>query len=159
MKFLLLPLIIGITSIVSAQDLTKKHANQILEKSIIYLKTSDSVSFIALWKIDDTPRPYHQKPFTEQDALNYFHYLKEFLDTALTHNFNINNIEVRRTSKREQSMKFGKYNIRAWFKYDQNYYKGFGYYLDFSENKWVIRFAPDTSILIKPKSKGVRNRS
>ena len=40
-----------------------------------------------------------------------------------------------------------KYWIKAWFKYDEHYYKGFGFYLAYKNDKWVVRYNPSTSTI------------
>lgn len=67
---------------------------------------------------------------------------------ALVNNFPINEIEIERTSNEQREQKFGLYTIRLWFRYSKNYYKGFGFFVDFIDNRWVIRNIPDTSTKI-----------
>jgi hypothetical protein len=42
-----------------------------------------------------------------------------------------------------------KYWIKAWFKYDDHYFKGFGFYMAYLNNKWVVRDYPSTSSMQK----------
>ena len=136
-----------ITSVLYGQKITKKQARQILEKAITSLQTEDSTTFISLWHFDGTAAPYHNNPFTESSARSYFYYLREFLDTAISRNLKIDGVEIDRVNTEQQALNFGKYNIRAWFKYNDKYYKGFGFYLDYINDKWMVRFIPDTSTL------------
>lgn len=128
-----------------AQKLGSKQARRILQTAVNSLKESDSPGFVKLWYLDSTCAPYHQKPFTEATVISYFHYLRRFLDTALNSNLKIDHIEVSEVN--EGSQGWGKYNIKAWFRYDKNYYKGFGFYMDYIDDKWQVRYIPDTSIM------------
>jgi hypothetical protein len=136
-------------SILNAQKLDKKTATQLFEKTIVFLKVSDEVSFTNLWKLDDRSAPYQQVPFNKQDVRSHFEELKVFLDTAINRNFKIDDLEIEKLDELEKTQYSAKYNIKAWFKYDENYYKGFGFNVDFIDNKWVFRFAPDYSILTR----------
>ncbi|MES2680130.1 MAG: hypothetical protein V4635_09610 [Bacteroidota bacterium] len=136
-----------ISTALYGQKLTKKQARQILGKAISSLQSSDSTTFVSLWHFSGTPPACDNHPFTEKTAITYYHYLREFLDTALTHNLKIDNIDIEKTDAEQQALNFGKYNIKAWFKYADKYYKGFGFYMDFIEGKWVVRFSPDTSTM------------
>lgn len=131
------------------QKLKKKEATQILQTALTSLKNSDSATFVKLWYFDGTAAPYHQKPFTEKTAMSYFHYLREFVDTALTRNLNIDDIEISKVEADQQALNFGKYNIRGWFKYTDKYFKGFGFFLDYIDDKWVVRYIPDTATLTR----------
>ena len=136
-----------ISTVLYGQKMTKKQARQILEKAIKSLRTADSTTFVSLWHFDGKSAPYHNQPFTEITARSYFHYLEEFLDTALIRDLKIDDIEIDKVNAEQQAMNFGKYNIKAWFKYNDKYYKGFGFFLDYINEKWVVRFIPDTSTM------------
>src|SRR5688572_24287039 len=127
----------------SGQGLKRAQARQILETAITTLKTSDSAAFVRLWHIDSKPAPFHDNPFTEKTATTYFHYLREFIDTALTKNLKIDDIEVSKVDAVQQAQNFGKYNIKVWFKYSDKYYKGFGFFVDYIDDRWVVRYIPD----------------
>jgi hypothetical protein len=129
--------------------LKKKQATQILQTALTSLKNADSVTFVKLWYFDGTAAPYHQNPFTEKSAMSYFHYLREFVDTALTRNLKIDDIEIYKVDADQQALNFGKYNAKAWFKYNDKYFKGFGFFLDYIDDKWVVRYIPDTSTLTR----------
>jgi hypothetical protein len=129
----------------SGQKLKKAQARQILETAITTLKTSDSAAFVRLWHIDGKPAPFHDNPFTEKSATTYFYYIREFVDTALTKNLKIDDVEVSKVCAEQQALNFGKYNIKVWFKYTDKYFKGFGFFVDYIDDKWVVRFIPETS--------------
>ena len=128
------------------QKIAKKEAQQILDKTLSYLKTNDTASFVNLWYFDDTPRPYNKKVYKRQDAVEEFIMLKSFLDTALTKNLPFDEIDVEKMDSYDQYKV--KYKIKAWFKYDDNkkYYKGYGFLIDNINGKWVFRFTGETSI-------------
>jgi hypothetical protein len=129
----------------SGQQLKKAQARQILETAITSLRTSDTTAFLNLWHFDGKPAPYHEIPFTRKTALEYFHYMREFLDTALTRDLKIYEMELTKVGVEQQALNFGKYNIRAWFRYTDKYFKGFGFFIDYIEDKWMVRYIPDTS--------------
>ncbi|MBK5285238.1 MAG: hypothetical protein JJE25_07520 [Bacteroidia bacterium] len=151
MKKIIITAIIYIllSPIAHAQAITKKDARHLLEQALTYLKTSDTTSFINLWRLDDAPYPYHQRPYTRADVIGDFNQLKVFLDTALKQNLTIDNIEIEQAMQKDTAKNFGEYKIKAWFRYDEHYYKGFGFYVEYKNNKWVIRFSPDTSVMRK----------
>lgn len=128
------------------QKINKKEAQQILEKTLGYLKTNDTTSFVSLWHFDETPRPYNKKVYTKRDAIEEFIELKSFLDTALVRNLPFDEIDVEKMSSYEKYKV--KYKIKGWFKYDekQKYYKGYGFLIDKINGKWCFRFAAETSI-------------
>jgi len=145
--------IICILTNVHGQKLKKAQAKKIIEISINCLKTSDSSSFVRLWYFDGKPAPYHDNPFTEKSAMLYFHYIKEFIDSALINNLRIDDIEVSKVNSEQRALNFGKYNIKVWFKYNDNYFKGFGFFVDYIDEKWLVRYIPDTSTLTREPAK------
>jgi hypothetical protein len=144
-KIFTIILSLSLTTTAWGQKLRKKQADHILQTALSSLKNGDSTAFVKLWYFDGTAAPYRQKPFTEQTAMFYFHYLKEFVDTALLCNLKIDELEISKVGAEQRALNFGKYNIKAWFKYNDNYFKGFGFFLDYIDDKWVVRYIPDTS--------------
>ena len=130
------------------QTITKKEARDLLEKAWSYLKTSDTAAFISLWMPDNSSVSYHKRPYTKQEIKNDFIQVKDFLDTALTRNLIIDNIEIEKENLENTDT---KYWIKAWFKYDEHYYKGFGFYVAYKNEKWVVRDSPSTSAMRKNK--------
>jgi hypothetical protein len=128
------------------QKISKKEAQQILEKTLGYLKSNDTTSFVNLWHFDDTPKPYDKKIYTKRDAVEEFIELKSFLDTALTKNLTFDEIDVEKIQSYEKYKV--KYKIKGWFKYDERrkYYKGYGFLIDNINGKWGFRFTAETSI-------------
>lgn len=133
----------------TGQSLKNKEAKQILQAAFTALQTNDSASFVKLWHFDGKAGPYQKQEFNEQTALSYFHYMQSFLDTALTLKLEISSIEVERLRGNEKDKQFGKYNVKAWCQYNDTYFKGFGLYLDYIDHKWMVKYVPDTSTLVK----------
>jgi len=72
----------------------------------------------------------------------HFNFTKQYLDTALKRNLKIDNVEVEENNLKGTD---SKYWIKAWFRYDERYWKGFGFYLAYVNGKWVARDYPSTS--------------
>ena len=127
------------------QKISKKEAQQILEKSLGYLKTNDTASFVNLWYFDETPRPYNKNIYSRRNAVEEFIMLKSFLDTALTKNLPFDEIDVEKLDSFDKYKV--KYKIKGWFKYDEkkSYYKGYGFLIANINGKWVFRFTAETS--------------
>ena len=123
------------------QKISKKEAQQFLEKAWGYVKASDSLSFINLYRHKDMKSNKEVLMIPKQQISDNFNAMKEYLDTALLKNLEINNIDIQ---KRPEGMDVD-YWIKAWFKYDEHYYKGFGFYLVYIDKKWVINMSPSTS--------------
>jgi hypothetical protein len=134
-------------TIADGRTITKKEARQLLEKVWSCLKTSDTASFINMWLLDNIP--YHQRLYTKEDVIGDFNYLKDFLDTALSQNLQMDNIKIDKDLITAPDEFFGTYNIKAWFRYKEHYYKGFGLYVIYKNEKWLVRFQPDTSTMLK----------
>jgi hypothetical protein len=131
----------------SAQRLPKKTAKELMEKCFTSLQTSDTVAFVSLWQPNDSPWPYHERPFTKKELISTFIQMQQFLDTALTENMALYSFDVERAD----SVVGTRYTIRVWFKYNPYYYKGYGLHVDYIGDKWVCRFYPDTSYIIRPR--------
>lgn len=119
-----------------AQSISKKEAHELLEKAYSYLKTSDTTSFINLWQEENTAA-------SKQKITSEFNFLREFLDTALTRNLKIDNVEIEKYNLKNTDT---KYWIKAWFKYDEHNYKGFGFYVAYKSKRWVVRNTLSTSM-------------
>jgi hypothetical protein len=121
------------------QTMNEKEAKQYLEKAWSYVKASDSISFINLWQLSEVES---KSSYSKSQAIAHFNFIKEYLDTALTRNLKIDQVDVV-----EENLKGtdSKYWIKAWFKYDEHYYKGFGFYLANVNGKWIARGNPSTS--------------
>jgi hypothetical protein len=142
-------LFLAISMMAQAQKLTKKEARRILQTAYDCLKENDSLRFVKLWHIDDMAPPYHSSPFTEKNVMLYFHYYHEFIDTAIQKNISIESMNMSKVDDEMQKMNFGKYKVSAWFRYGENYYKGFGFFLDFINNEWKVRYLPESSTLTR----------
>ena len=132
------------------QKISKKEATQLLEKTITCFKTGDTTSFVNMWYLDKTGRPYDETVFTRQDAIQEFNELKVFLDSALTKNMTFDYVDVEKFDWVKYKV---KYKIKAWFKYDdkRKYYKGYGVLIDFVDGKWFFRFTFEQSTSYRDK--------
>jgi hypothetical protein len=130
----------------SGQKLSKKQSKEILEKAWKCVRTSDTAGFIKLWILDDKQWPYHngQKYDVEQIRYNFADF-KSYFDTALMKNLNIDEVESDTIEHNDPHHDFATYYIKAWFKYSKNHRRGFGFYMDFVNKEWHIRFSPDYS--------------
>ncbi len=145
-KLLLIPAICAtLTLSVSGQKLSKKEAKKILENAWTCIKNSDTSSFIKMWAMDAQQWPYHTVPFdVQQIKINYYDF-KSYFDTALAKNMKFDAVECDTVELNDPHRSFAKYYIRAWFKNTPTFKKGFGFYMDYINNKWLIRFSPDYS--------------
>jgi hypothetical protein len=132
-----------------AQKPDNKFARQYIDKALIYLKNSDTANFINLWISDK------KNVVSNAYIKAYLGGIKIFLDTALKQNLKIDHVEVEKIDTSEERTVYhcytGLYRIKAWFKYDEHYYKGIGFNLDFINNKWLCRYI-DESTLLRPNS-------
>jgi hypothetical protein len=150
-RFVFISLLAIICQVSFAQKISKKEAQQLLEKTITCLKTADTTAFANLWYIDDTGRPYDKSVFTRKHTVEEFNELKVFLDTALAKNWAFDYVDV--DDFKSWSKYKVKYKIKAWYKYDEKlkYYKGFGVLVDFIEGKWAFRFTFEHSTSYRDK--------
>jgi hypothetical protein len=136
-----------LSGIVNAQQLNKKESREILERVWNCVKASDSSCFIKNWAVTNDQWPYHGgKPFTINDIKDNFYDFKVYFDSALTKNMKFDEVESDTVARDDPHGYFSKYYIRAWFKYSNSYRKGFGFYMDFVNKEWLIRFSPDYSV-------------
>jgi len=140
--FILTTFCLTLTINTFGQKLTKKEAQQFFDKTLNYLKTGDTTSFVNLWYLDNTQRPYNGKVFTRQNVIEEFNGLKTFLDTALVKNLPFDEIETEKMSN-------AFYKIKGWFKYNDKYLKGYGFLVYFINNKWVFCYTTETSVLTR----------
>ena len=116
-----------------AQTLHKKEARDLLEKAWRCLVTSDSAAF-ARFRETDNP--------AEQNLAAEFNFIRQFLDTAIARNLAIHDVEIEKHNLNNTD---AEYWIKTWFQYDEHYYKGFGFYVAYKTNRWVVRGSPSTS--------------
>ena len=128
------------------QTMSKNEAKQFLEKSWNYLKVSDSSSFLSLWDLNKKSMEHQGLPMSNKFITGNFDFMKEFLDTALAQNLKMDDIEIEPENLEGTDT---KYWIKAWFKYNKHYYKGFGFYVAYDDGKWVARNSPSTSTMRK----------
>jgi hypothetical protein len=131
-------------SAVQAQKISKTEARQLLTKAWVALETSDTSSFLSLWSLNDSISIHHNRPHTKEQIIENFNFILIYLDTALYKNLPIQSIRI---SEMNLAGTDTKYWIQAWFQYDKNRYKGFGLYVAYLKNKWVVRDYPSTSTL------------
>jgi hypothetical protein len=124
--------------------LTKKESRQILEKAWNYVKTNDTTDLIKMWVMDATQWPYHTTPFTANEIKNNYYDFKSYFDTAISKNLKFDEVDCDTVEHIDPHYDFSKYYIKAWFKYT-NTRRGFGFYMDYVNDKWLIRFSPDYS--------------
>jgi hypothetical protein len=117
----------------SAQSISKKEARDFLEKAWRCVITSDSTTFIQLWENENSAK---------QKLMKEFIFIREFLDTALTRNLAIDDVEIEKHNLKDTDAEIW---IKAWFKYDAHYYKGFEFYVANKDNRWVVRGSTSTS--------------
>jgi hypothetical protein len=133
-----------IATVARAHSISKKEARQFLDNAWNYLKTSDSASFLSLWMLDASAPKHNGRLFTREDIINNFNFMTDFLDTALKQNLRIDHIEIDKENLKGTDT---EYWIKAWFKYDKHYYKGFGFYITYKNDKCIVRDNPSTSTL------------
>ncbi len=125
------------------QILNKKDGRKILENVWNYVKTSDTASFRKMWAMDGQQWPYHTVPFDVPQIMINYQDFKSYFDTAIIKNMKIDEVECDTVELNDPHRSFAKYHITAWFNYSDTYRKGFGFYMDYLNNKWLIRFSPD----------------
>lgn len=138
----------SILTVAYGQTMTKKEAQQFLQKSWDYVKMKDSVSFSNLWSLNDSISKNHRRPHTTEETFGDYRAVREWLDTALTRNLKIDYVEVEQMNLKGTDT---KYWIKAWFKYNDHYYKGYGFYIAYFNDKWVVRDNTTTSTFMQVK--------
>jgi hypothetical protein len=147
-KVIILPIIcLSVTFASFGQKLSKKDSRKIVETVWGYVKTNDTASFRKMWAMDGQQWPYHTVPFDVQQIQFNFQDFKSYFDTALAKNMKIDEVECDTVEYNDPHRGFSKYYIKGWFKYSNTYKKGFGFYMDYVNNKWLIRFSPDYSVV------------
>ena len=126
------------------QTMNNQEAKQFLDKAWNYLKVSDSASFCNLWVLNDSISKLQRRPHSKKEIIGDFNMLRVFLDTALIKNLKIDFVDISNENLEGTDT---KYWIQAWFKYYKGYYKGFGFYVAYMKNKWVVRDCPSTSTM------------
>jgi hypothetical protein len=137
-----------ISSAFYGQRISKKEASRIVQSAITSLRNNDTASFVALWYIDDSPWPYHDRVYSKKNAVSEFGYLREFMDTALVSYMAVDHIDIDRENSNGLPLRSGQRIVRVWFRYGDYYYKGFGFHLEYINRQWMVRFTPDTSTLL-----------
>jgi hypothetical protein len=118
-------------------------ARKLFDKTMTYLKRSDTSAFIKQWA------QYTEsgaKPLTLVDLGGHLDEMRDFLDTALKRNMQIEEIEVESLCDNEQrpaQTERCNYYIKIWFKYLEHYRKGVGIEIKYFTNHWMYIGAPD----------------
>lgn len=129
-----------------APELSKKEATKILERAWNDVKNSDSSDFIKLWVLDEVQWPYHGgEKFKVKDVKDNYEDFKSYFDSALVAKLKFDAVECDTLEHDDPHHEFAQYYIRAWFKYSKHHRRGFGFYMDYVNDKWLIRFSPDYS--------------
>ena len=150
MKKTILTIVLSVATIAFSygQKIHKREARKLFEETMNDLRTSDTTDFIHLWYLDNSPSFYHPAPFTSKDAKSWYNQFQLFLDTAITRNLKIDEIEIEKPDTSE--IAYAKYKIRVWYKYSAHRYKGYGFLVDYVNGEWKYRFTPDTSTMGYP---------
>jgi hypothetical protein len=127
---------------VSAHTLSEKEAKQFLDNAWRFVKANDSTSFMNLWSLNDSLSVNQKRPHNQKEILESFRAVRQWIDTALKRNLAIDHITV---DKQNLEGTDTEYWVRAWFKYDEHNFKGFGFYLANMNGKWIVRDYPSTS--------------
>jgi len=146
--FFLALTVISMLTVVHGQTMNKKEAQQFLEKSWTYVKMNDSISFANLWSLNDNISKNQKRPHSTKELYEWCGELRDFLDTALNRNLKVDYISIEKMNLKDTDT---KYWIKAWFKYDEHYYKGYGFYLAQKKGKWIVRDYPSTSTFMRTK--------
>jgi hypothetical protein len=124
--------------------LTKKEATKILESAWNDVKTSDTANFIKLWSLDDTQWPYHAgSKFTRKDVYDNYLDFRSYFDTAMVKKLKFSGVECDTVEHSDPHYDYAKYYIKASFKYSNTHTGGFGFYMDYINKQWFVRFSPD----------------
>lgn len=148
----LLSICLSLTMVTYGQKLSKKDGTKILERAWNDVKTSDTADFIKLWVIDEKQWPYHAgQKFTAKDVRINFADFKSYFDSAIINKLKFDKVECDTLEHSDPHYEFAKYYIKAWFKYSKTHSRGFGFYMDYVNNQWYIRFSPDYSDVTSKK--------
>jgi len=143
----------GLVAVSYAQPkLTKKDAGKILEKAWTAVKKSDTASFVKLWVLDDKQWPYHGgQKFEAKDVKTNFRDFRSYFDSALIRNSKLEDVECDTIEHNDPHYDFSKYYIKASLSYSKSHSRGFGFYMDYVNNEWLVRFSPDYSDVTRGK--------
>lgn len=144
-KIILLPGICLCLAVASyGQTLTKKESSKILETALADVKKSDTSGFIKLWVMDGSQWPYHGgQKFSVNDIKDNYQDFKAYFDSALVNNLKFAGMQCDTIAHDDPHYEYAKYYIKAWFKYSSTHTRGFGFYMDYVNNQWLVRYSPD----------------
>src|ERR1041385_6015915 len=115
-----------------AQKPSEAEARQYLEKVWSYLQTADTAAFVNLWLPEDS---VWEKNHTPLGKMKSFHFLRTWLEPAITKKLNIDHIEIGETTPKGTELK-------AYLKAREHAYIGFSFYVVPINDKWSARGKP-----------------
>lgn len=134
------------------QTLNKKESKKILEKAWDAVKANDTAAFAKLWIIDKQQWPFHGgQMFTHKDIYDNFLDFRSYFDSAMVKKLKFDEVECDTVEHKDPHYEYAKYYIKAWFKYSPTHSSGFGFYMDYVNNQWLVRFSPDYSDITRKK--------
>lgn len=87
---------------------------------------------------------------TKEVKENYWDF-KSYFDTALIKKLKFNEVECDTVEHKDPHYDYAKYYIKAWFKYSSTHKSGFGFYMDYVNGQWLVKFSPDYSDITSKK--------
>lgn len=128
----------------SGQTLTKKEATKILQRAWDDVKKSDTADFVKLWVLDDIQWPYHggMKFGAAQVMQNYADF-KQYLDEAILKKLKFDGVQCDTLEHGDPHYDYARYYIKAWFKLEDGHMRGFGFFMQYVNKQWMVRFSPD----------------
>ncbi len=143
MKRLFLPFFcLLIVNNLLGQVVSTNEAKEIFQKTVSYLKSSDTSSFVNLWYLDNTGNPHDNTIFDKQQLIQEFKDLQLFLTIPLVKDLPFETIEI---SEMPAALK-AKCKIKAYFKIDDKLSLAYGFLVDYINGKWYLRWHGETTI-------------
>jgi hypothetical protein len=140
----ILSICLSFTVITCAQKLNKKESTKILENAWNAIKNSDTAAFSKLWTLDKTQWPYHGgQTFGAKEIRDNYLDFRSYFDTALVKKLKFSEVTCDTVEHNDPHYEYAKYYITATFKYSNTHKAGFGFYMDYINNQWYVRFSPD----------------
>lgn len=126
--------------------LNKKEATKILKRAWEDVKKSDTADFVKLWVLDNVQWPYHGgQKFDRKDVYANYRDFRSYFDTALIKNLKLEDVGCDTVEHNDPHYEYAKYYIHASFKFSKTHSRGFGFYMDYVNKEWLVRFSPEYS--------------
>ena len=126
-----------------SQSISKTEASEIFQKTLNSLTSNDTASFIDLWYVDNTAPLFNKnKPYGKPAIIEEFKNLQSFLVVPLVKKMPFERIEITETN----GPLLSKYKIKAYFKIDDHLQLGYGFLVDYIDNKWFLRWHGETTV-------------